>query len=56
MDWARYNRALHARAIIESEELAQAYKAGKVKSKDISAKRWERIRRNDELLYKYAPE
>lgn len=54
MDWGRYNRALHARTILESEELAKSYKAGKLKVKDISATRWERIRKNDEMLYKYS--
>lgn len=52
MDWVRYNRALHARSILESEEYAKSYKAGKIKAKDISAARWERIRKNDLILYK----
>jgi len=55
MDWARYNRALHAKSIIESEELVRSYKAGNIKAKDISARRWQRIRQDDELMYKYAP-
>jgi hypothetical protein len=56
MDWARYNRALHAKAILESEELVRSYKAGNIKAKDISARRWQRIRQDDELMYKYAPD
>lgn len=55
MDWVRYNRALHARSILESEEYVKSYKAGKIKAKDISPQRWERIRKNDEILYKRAP-
>ena len=56
MDWVRYNRALHARSILESEEYAKSYKAGKIKAKDISPQRWERIRNNDTVLFKFTPE
>ncbi len=55
MDWVRYNRALHARSIIESEEMAQSYKAGNIKAKNISPQRWERIRKNDEIMHRYRP-
>lgn len=59
MDWARYNRALRARYITDIEDTAKLYKSHKIQAKDVSATKWERIRQNDEMFYKYygsAPE
>ena len=54
MDWIRFNNALHAKHIIEAEEMAKALRSGKIKGKDISAVRYARIRDNDDLMDKYS--
>jgi len=53
MDWARYNRALRARNLTDVEETRKLYLARKIKAKDISATKWERLRENDVLFDKY---
>jgi hypothetical protein len=53
MDWARYNRALVARNIVDAEQTARLHNSGRLKSKDIDKATWQRIKKNEVLYAKW---